>query len=388
MNRVTRLHGALAVCVFLFIGLGLALARPGLVDYAPNLSFSPDTDGVKAVRLLMEREGAHVKEWRLRPERLPDAAGQLFVAVEPYGVAAESNERLIRWAEQGNDVVVFGPADGLIEEAATVFIEPDIATGKVAALDAGGAASTHTAIVASELRFAVPDPSVYDLMLRDEAGVLALRKLVGGGSVTIAVTGEWLRNENILEAEHFELSWLLLGVGAIEGRAVYFDEYHHGYSISPGIAQVYPMWLLAALLQAALGALAWLWWRGKRFGPAYTQRAFLVRRGDETLLAVAGWFKRGRLSYEALDASVGQLRRMLQARTGVPAGAGAGQLLEAAERALAGQAKLPAALQGVLERWEQLSGAGDETRRRYGEKQWLADSTALGETLTLLEEVQ
>jgi hypothetical protein len=75
MSRSSKLQAALAGCVFLFIALGLALARPGFVDYAPYLSFSPDTDGTKAIRLLMEREGANVKEWRLEPERLPAGAG-------------------------------------------------------------------------------------------------------------------------------------------------------------------------------------------------------------------------------------------------------------------------------------------------------------------------
>lgn len=391
MNRLMKLYGLLAVCIFLFIGLGLALARPGLPDYAPYLSFSPDRDGAKAIRLLMEREAGAVREWRLAPERLPEGEGQLFISIEPYGVLRESEAALREWAAQGNEVVVFDASANAIEGLGLAFAEepegPEEASVITAALPDGGTA-TFRAAVGTELRLTVEDASEAAVVVqRDAAGALAVREAVGEGRVTVAVTGDWLMNENVLEDQRFELLWLLLGGDSLAGRTVFFDEYHHGYSVSPGLTRVYPMWLLAGLGQAALALAAWLWWRGKRFGPAYTPRAFLVRRGDETLMAVAGWYRRGRLSFEALDFAVERLRLALQTRGGAPASAGAGQLAAAVERALEGRRPAPARLRDVLERWEALRRAkagGD--RLDYDEKAWTADAAVLDETMKTLEE--
>ena len=388
-GRRAMLYGALGLCVFLLIGLALAATRPGLVDYAPYLSFSPDRDGTKALRELMERRGAEVTEWRFAPERLPEGGGQLFVTAEPSGMTAASAERLREWAAMGNDVVVFGPAYELVgDEASTVYVDPDDAAGEVTVFGADGIATgTEPADVRGELRF-VPEPGLAVEWIGDDLGALAVKVPVGRGSVAAALPTEWLRNDTILEKRHFELVWMLFDGGSLAGRTVYFDEYHHGYAASPGIGQVYPPWLLAALLQAALAAAFWLWRRGKRFGPAYTPRAFRVRRGDETLLAVAGWHRRGRLTHEALDFAASRLRRTLQAREGVPADAGATALADASARALGARLREPAALRAALERWEAHRRAAERgaPRPAYGEKAWLADSVALAEALNLLEE--
>jgi hypothetical protein len=393
MSRSSTLHGALAICVFLFIGLGLALARPGLTDYAPYLSFSPDKDGAKAFRLLLELEGAKVKEWRLAPEQLPGGTGQLFLAIEPFGVTHESSMEWVRWAEQGNEVVVFGSYPSLIEDWKSIATDSEEADGRVTATQKDGVSVVLEAEAGTDIRLELltnEEERLPEVRLRDKAGVLAVRQAVGEGHITISVTGDWLMNEHVLEGDRFEALWLLLDGESLAGRTVYFDEYHHGYSVSPGITQVYPMWLLAALGQAALGALAWLWWRGKRFGPAYTPRTFRVRRGDETLLAVAGWYRRGRLTFEALDQSVERLRRSLQTRGGVPAGAGAGQLFEATVRVLECRqpvASSSAPLRGVLEKWEMLKrDSVNGLRIVYRDKEWLEDSAVLGEVLKTLEE--
>ncbi|MCI3926906.1 DUF4350 domain-containing protein [Paenibacillus sp. TRM 82003] len=392
MNRSAKLHVALAVCVFLFIGLGLALARPGLPDYAPYLSFSPDRDGAKAMRLLMEREtGATVKEWRMAPERLPAGEGHVFLSIEPYGMVHESEEALRQWAERGNEVIVFGMHPGLAEDWEVFYLEDEPADDAVTARLPTGETASFRAEVDADVRLELPTNEAVrekEVLQRDAAGVLAFRQPVGAGGVTVAVTGDWWMNENVLAGDRFELLWLLLGGGdTLAGRTVFVDEYHHGYATSPGLTRVYPMWLLAGLAQAALGIAAWIWWRGKRFGPAYTPRAFLVRRGDETLMAVAGWYRRGRLSFEALDFAVERLRVALQSRGGAPASAGANQLAAAVERALEGRRRPPAGLRDTLERWEALRAAkASGGRVDYSDKAWVTDASVLDETMKTLEE--
>ncbi|WP_274364011.1 DUF4350 domain-containing protein [Paenibacillus thermotolerans] len=391
MTRTNRTQALLAVCVFLFIGLGFAFIRPGLTDYSPYLSFSPDLDGTKALRTLLERQGADVREWRLPPDRLPKAEGQLYVAIDPYKMTQTAGGELTSWAsEYGNDVVVLEHVPGPLnpwgtedsertgdEEKQPAKAEPvrqDESAAYVTAVGGAGE-TTHEAIVESFLR--LTEVEADEVLLRDERGVIAARKSIGQGSVTMALTPEWTQNENILKGEQFELLWSMLGGESAAGRTIYFDEYHHGYADSPGISQVYPPWLLAAFGQIAAALIIWLWRKGKRFGPAYTPREFRVRRSDETLLAVSGWYRRGKLTRESLGYRVEHLKRALSLRgVGLPGAAKAADIAAAAKPAL--KPETAEALRNVLLRWEQADGA-------YSEKRWVEDSAVLDEALRTIE---
>lgn len=391
MTRTNRTQALLAVCVFIFIGLGFAFIRPGLTDYAPYLSFSPDLDGTKALRTLLEREGADVREWRLPPDRLPKAEGQLYVAIDPYTMTQTAGEELTAWAsDYGNDVVVLEHVPGPLnpwgtedsewtedEEAQPIKAEPVKENETEAYVTAVGESkeTRHEAVVESFLR--LTDVGENEVLLKDERGVIAARRSIGQGSVTMALTPEWTQNENILEGEQFELLWSVLGGDSVAGRTIYIDEYHHGYADSPGISQVYPPWLLAAFGQIAAALVIWLWWKGKRFGPAYTPREFRVRRSDETLLAVAGWYRRGKLTRESLGYRVEHLKRALSLKgIGLPGSASAADVALAAKKVL--KPETAEALKHVLFRWERTDGA-------YSEKQWVEDSAVLDEALRTIE---
>jgi hypothetical protein len=150
---------------------------------------------------------------------------------------------------------------------------------------------------------------------------------MGAGHLTMVLTPEWLTNERILAHSHFELVWPLF---AHPWSTVWLDETHHGYGTTPGLPAVYPAWIKLAALQLGLALLAWLWLRGKRFGPVYTPRAWTVRRGDETLLAVAGWYERLGFSREALSHQQLHLRQLLFERWGLSPSATAQQAANAA----------------------------------------------------------
>ncbi|WP_199617102.1 DUF4350 domain-containing protein [Paenibacillus alkalitolerans] len=379
MTRTIRLQAALAVCVFLFIGLGFAFIRPGLTDYRPYLSFSPDVDGTKALRSLLERERAQVREWRFAPDRLPEESGGLYLAIEPDAMTNTAASELERWAsEYGNDVVVLESVPGSMGNWKAEQVELPETAGAAATVTAVGADGewVYEAAVGSDYRLAGVQEN--EVLLHDELGVIAARRTVGEGSVTVAVVPEWTQNSGILDGSRFDLLWWMLGA-SVADRAVYVDEYHHGYAVSPGLSQVYPPWLIAAFAQTAIAVVFWLWYKGKRFGPAVTPREFRVRRSDETLLAVAGWYRRGKLTRESLGYRIEHMKRALAARgAGLRHEANAGDILASAKRVL--PPKTAEALAGVLDRWERAEASA------YSEKQWLADSAVLDEAVRSLEE--
>lgn len=159
----------------------------------------------------------------------------------------------------------------------------------------------------------VPGPGD-EVLVSDKQGVLASRMKVGGGSATLVLEPEWLQNGEALKASHLDLMWPLF---AEERTAVLFDETHHGYGVKPGLFALYPAWLLLASIQLASALALWLWLKGKRFGPVHVPREWTVRRGDETVRALAVWYRRGGLMEDALGHGRRRLRQLLAQRWGL-----------------------------------------------------------------------
>ncbi|SEC57435.1 DUF4350 domain-containing protein [Paenibacillus sp. GP183] len=335
MRMLNKLHVGLAISICLFLLLGYLIVKPKAEDKPPFLSFSADLDGVKAWRELLESKNSRVKEWRLDWSELPRGKNQLLTAVQPGTVTKEDVNHILEWVRQGNDLILLDqqpnewssyfpivPLNGAhgqnsgnpsaADEARPIFRE-------------GDAKDKWTGVVQTGFRLK-PSPDQH-VLFSDGSGVLASQMAMGAGHLTMVLTPEWLTNERILANSHFELAWPLFDR---PWSTVWLDETHHGYGTTRGLPAVYPAWIKLAALQLGLALLAWLWLRGKRFGPVYTPRAWTVRRGDETLLAVAGWYERLGFSREALSHQQQYLRQLLLARWGLSPSATAKQAADAA----------------------------------------------------------
>jgi hypothetical protein len=338
-----KLHAGLAISIFLFLLLGYLIVKPKAEDKPPFLSFSADLDGVKAWRELLESKNSRVKEWRLDWSELPRGKNQLLAAVQPGIVSKEDLNHILEWVKQGNDLILldqqpyewssYFPIVPLDEaNGQNSANQHDKPNGNPSVADAarpifreGDAKDKWTGVVQTGFRLK-PSPEQH-VLFSDGSGVLASQMALGAGHLTMVLTPEWLTNERILAHSHFELVWPLF---AHPWSTVWLDETHHGYGTTRGLPAVYPAWIKLAALQLGLALLAWLWLRGKRFGPVYTPRAWTVRRGDETLLAVAGWYERLGFSREALSHQQRYLRQLLLERWGLSPGATAQQAADAA----------------------------------------------------------
>ncbi|MCD1261110.1 DUF4350 domain-containing protein [Paenibacillus athensensis] len=402
----------LLICMAVFVAAGLGVTRPAAPDRPPYLSFSADVDGTKAWRELLSRKQARVKEWRLDWEKLPAGSGSALVAVEPDALSDEDLEAATRWVEQGNDLLLFAeqPVNGLAdwlqtdsEAAPESDMEPELdsgsgsgTSGQIAKKDteqgivpiysgegASGEGSGYTGLVTTTARLLPIDGA--EALLRDAYGVLASRIPLGDGSVTVVLLPQWLTNSQLAEHSHFELVWPLF---AKSSATVWIDERHHGFAASerPGLLAVYPAWLVLPSALLALALLLWLWQQGKRFGPVHTPRAWTVRRGDETLLAVARWYERLGSREEALAHYQQQLRRLLAERWGLSLTASPEQAAHAA------QARWPKPRVERLVRLlqEPLPGGGSQEaappkRRRIAARAFVERARELGEIIAYLE---
>ncbi|NPV91974.1 MAG: DUF4350 domain-containing protein [Firmicutes bacterium] len=375
MDRWNRWTVGLAVCVFLFLFLGYLVVKPAAVEYPPYLSVSPAPDGTKALALLLKEKRQEVREWKQAWRFLPKGENQVMVAIEPYGLKKEDRDAVLEWVRQGNHLVLFedDPRDwgnGI----STVGINGHQA-GKRVIEARGWAADQELAAQVDTPRRLYPGQGDR-VLLADSQGALASRYGIGRGSVTVFLTPGWVTNRAILEDSHFALVWPVLNQ---EWDTVWLDEYHHGRQSDPPLLAVYPGWLVAAGAQLLLGLALWLWWKGKRFGPVYTPRDWVVRRGDETLVAVAGWYERRGLCRDALAHQYGYLRQLFRLRWGMAA--------EATDQEIVGMAEAnwgserADRLRALFRRQEEVMRGG-----RYGVKDFLADSREIDGFIKKLEE--
>ncbi|MBD0383658.1 DUF4350 domain-containing protein [Paenibacillus sedimenti] len=333
MRGLNKLHAGLALSIALFLLLGYWIMKPKVADQPPYLSFSADVDGTKAWRELLSQKQPTVKEWRLTWEHLPNQTSMLLVSIQPSAVTKADREKLLSWVQQGNDVILFDrQPEGWSQWAAeTVKVDVEAKVSK----SAGVIITPSPGYFPSEGPYTGEVDTLYRLkpdgqgetLFADERGELARRVTVGAGSITVVLTPNWMLNGTIDKESHFELIWPLF---AKSWDAVWVDETHHGFGTKPGLLAVYPAWLVLASTQLGLALLLWLWLRGKRFGPVHTPRAWTVRRGDETLQAVAAWYERLGYQGEALKHQQQLLRQLLAQRWGLSPSASIEQAAEAA----------------------------------------------------------
>ncbi|WP_127580528.1 DUF4350 domain-containing protein [Paenibacillus koleovorans] len=366
LNRNKHAIG-LAISVLLFIALGLMVMQPEPERMEPYVSYSAEPDGTKGMITLLQEKRVPVKTWKRSWRELPAGSGHKLLSIEPHSVNEDEWQELLEWVERGNDLLLFSRS---IDGGAVFQLEDTSAAPGVAVVTRqdGGVKAEFTAEVNTNKRIVAEDG--VSSLLRDSNGIVAASRAYGDGAITAVVVPNWLTNASVLQHDHFELVWpWLTGDGNLD--SLWVDEYHHGYIESRGALEAYPDWLIAGSGVMAVTLLLWLWQQGKRFGPAYTPRAWTVRRGDETLLAVAAWYERRRFKDEALAHQVRALRRLLLVRWGLRLEASPEEAAQLAQDRLSeAQAdKLVRLLRqaDAVERGEAMGGSFVDLTRELGE---------------------
>ncbi|MDR4999311.1 DUF4350 domain-containing protein [Brevibacillus parabrevis] len=371
MNSLRTYRIGIIVAIVLLIVVGWFVVKPAATHLPPYLASSAQPDGIKAVLLLLEEKGGRVKEWRQPTHMLPTASGQALLVVEPQSLTDKEQESLLEWVESGNDLLLF--SEHPIDWEDLPF-EPKFSEGasKERNIQGQGLPEGQSGKARTLVRWQEADG--LEPLFYDEQGILAGKVELGAGSVSYFLVPDWLTNRKINELSHFEAVWPHLQEN---WSVIWIDEYHHGLQETPGLLAIYPGWLVATIIQLSLVLLLFVWWKGKRFGPVYTLREWTVRRGDETLLAVASWYERRSLARDALAHREAYLRQLLHDRWGIHQKADRAQILHSAKQRWS-EPRVQK-LADVLERLERV-----RSQEKYSAKQLLADSLLLDEMITEL----
>lgn len=279
--------------------------------YPRYVSESPSPTGVKAIYTYLQKDHK-VKRWSHSPDLLAKTnQHEVLIMVEPYFMPGkEKMNAYQKFMEAGNTIILFqGNPNGMFD-VKTDFVEGNGDPTKIWSRQG----KKFRAEVGSQVRLQMNKKE--EVLLRDQAGVIALKRSYGKGRLIVSVTSEWLVNGNLMKDDHIPLVLTVLKEG-MDG-SVLFDESIHQQQESPSYLTVYPQWFLLIMLQASIIVLLWLWYKGKRFGPIFVLREETVRFSDEGLRALAAWHIRGRRYHDSLLIQEDYVKQLIQERWGIP----------------------------------------------------------------------
>jgi len=336
------------VFVVLAIAIGFAArrdAREGAPPVPSTHILGPE--GYRAAWRLLEDIGVPVERHLLPLDELAAGDGNLLILAGPRArpVTELEASSLKAWVSSGNTLLWFSRMGdprtyaGSMATISTGVVEAETAEGKLAwAFDA---VFDHGDLSqAAELERYLPvhvdtaftegvheiyvGPSV-DLQVSG-AEWLPIAGSVRGGSVRLQELGKgrvWffptphvldngglVRGDNVLFLRN-------LVRRELRGGKVFFDEYHHGYSLSPiGSIVVSPVFRMI-LFQCVALFLLYIWARTWRFGPPVPMERDPRRPAFEYLLAMAELFRRGGKSREMAEGLVRGFRIRLEKRSAI-----------------------------------------------------------------------
>lgn len=309
-NKRTWVWLAVLLALFLLISFYINSKQPK--DYPDYVSESPAPSGTKAFFTYLEEELVTVATWEKSPELLPkEDKGQILFMVEPYFVPeSDQMNEYITYMEAGNTIfLIKNNPEGLFD----VNVRPSMTHDGETTVVKDKRGTDYQATVTSYMR--LNERETDEILLEDEAGVIALDRTFDEGQLIVVNSPDWLTNDMILEEDHIELLFTLLNLES--DTEVLVDESIHGSAQGPSTATIYPKWILVFGLQVALLTLFWLWYQGKRFGPMRVPREATIRFSNEQTTALAAWFQRGKRYQDALIIQADYVKLLLQEKWGI-----------------------------------------------------------------------
>jgi hypothetical protein len=307
-------------------------------EYSLYSSYRSDRTGTR--RLFLFYEDAGLEPVRLKRELLMLEECGLLLIIEPQraqlpvavGVGPlvtgmffpREIESIIAWVSEGNSLVLVCSRQNELHERLGIGVEPGSpgrtrharriqlsnltkSVGRIAGRRDSRLILTEPSWV--EL-FAIPAP------LHGEPLVQVAVRSVGEGTVVAISDPFLLTNKGVMTHENLAFAARLAGLG--RGGAIYFDEYHHGFSDPRTIiSYVRQRKLHFALLQVVV-IFGLLVWRGRsRLGRARRLERSSERGSTEYVRAFSLIYRRAHLHTNLIRSVYGLFCEKVALRTGV-----------------------------------------------------------------------
>jgi hypothetical protein len=303
--------GALLVAAY---AATVALADRYYVVAAPASSvYSASPPGFKVFYTYLQELGAKPRILQSY-EDLPK--GATIIAAAPFDKTPTNGESqaLARWVRAGGRLVAVGGDAGQLLDP--MGFGGSANTGDASAtlrpLFPGAYAQTIDSVQPGPDRLLL-DASSWVAHFKDFGGQVLVSRQVGSGEI-VWLAGPWpLSNAGIGSADNGKLAVQLATSG---GRAVYFDEYHHGYVREAGYwDRLAAGGRSAVVLLVGALAIALLGW-SRRVGPAIPSAEEPEARGGAYIGQLAQLYRKAGARAEALASLEDGLTRALVRRHG------------------------------------------------------------------------
>jgi len=315
---------------------GSFLASPPKGNALPYpSSYSPASQGSKAIYLLLEDLGYWVERWERPPTELPDPPEEdVLVLAEPFLPISEGERAAIRrFVQAGGRVLVTGHQGADLVEAWKV--KPLAVSGRPwqtykAAIPGPLTLGVPEITMAPETTWSKsPDPPLGQFVDAEETVVMTRR--IGEGLIVWWAGSTPLTNAGALERSNLELALASLGPPG-EG-CILWDEYYHGQrgSLWSYLAATPVPW---GFLQAAIIFVAALATHGRRWGPIRSPFEEPRLSPLEFVETVSDLYRRARASSGAVEIAYVRFRAALARRLGLPPAANALEICRRAEERL------------------------------------------------------
>ena len=326
---MTRPVRVLLALVVLFAAAVVAIDRLAPTPGGPEgSSYATAPAGAAAYAELLRRAGHPVRRVRTPLAERPLDPRSTLVVLDPERIEPEEARAIRRFVDAGGRLVAGGalvrwlgrvlpsaPAWAAAPpgRAAVVAPVPETAGIDAVAFDEGGRWA--------ELGGALP-------VLATPSGPVAAVARLGRGRVILLADSAPLLNGGLPRADSAAFALAVAGEAA---RPVAFLETVHGYGEETGLAALpdRALWVLGGL---ALAALALVWSMARRLGPPEDEERAVAPPRRDYVEAVASALVASGDRRGVAGAAARAARRRLEARAGLPAGAGEPALREAAAR--------------------------------------------------------
>ena len=307
----------IAALLSIAVAAGLYSVQPH-PDSPEHSSNSDAVNGASAVRLFAESMGHPVNQIS-GPFNPPSLAGLMFVFTPTSAYTSDEAQRTRTWVGTGNVIVYASEqgdpeldrAFGVRRSNGAALISKEVGTPVVQGVTnvAGGGLVMPLETDAEQVAF-----------LRSSTGmVLGYMQKIGPGVAVVLADPLVLCNGYLDKQDNGRLLADLLGLAGPSG-AVYFDEAHHGISLSDFSPQA---WVTtpwgAALLWLLVAVFAGLVLRGRAFGPLIPRPAEAARADVEWAVAVGELLRRSSARAVTLGLLASATERAVATQTGIPA---------------------------------------------------------------------
>ena len=271
-------------------------------------SFSVGRYGFKAIFLLLGKIGYKTERWTKGIEDLKNEKDKGLIILSPfmYYIEKGDSQKLVEWTKQGNKLLISSVSENLIMKGLNVKIKEVPLKEKA---NPKGILSDNISTIEglNPVRLVV-DENKYNVLLKDEDGIICASIKYNEGEVIVFSSPEVFNNGNISRADNVILATNIIKY--LDKDSIIMDESFHGI-ISNNRSFKVPLLIKYLMVQLIITLLFFYPAMMKRFGKPIVEGNGTIRTSTEYIYSLAGLFKKAKTTDFAIENCIRGFKRRL-----------------------------------------------------------------------------